>query len=258
MTDTQNNEDGAPREERRTLPLGYWLRAVDAGITREFADALTAEDVDRRDWMLLNAVSGDVDVPTWLASRVHGRGGKRLRTLAERGWVVRTDDAWTLTDEGRAAKARLAGIVDGIRERVSSAVNPDDYATMTASLEAIARELGGDEKERMPRHGRRHGRPGFGPGRGFGPGFGPGFRPGFGPGFRPGFGPGFQPGFGPGFGPHGDQRGEDRGEHGGAYEHCGQRDHDRHDRRGERHAERAFERGFDAGFRAAKERAEAS
>ena len=235
MTDTHDNENGSP-DAGRTPPLGYWLRAVDALIDREFASALAAEHVDRRDWMLLNAVSGDDDLPGWLASRLHGRGGKRLRALAERGWVTRTDDVWTLTDEGRAAKARLAGIVDGIHERVSTAVSPEEYATMTASLEAIARELGGGESERMPRLGRRPGR------RGFGPGFGPGFGAGFGREFGPGFGR--------------------RGGHHGAPEHCGPREH-RHgdhgaEHRGERHAERAFERGFDAGFRAAKERAEAS
>lgn len=247
MTDTQNN-DGVPREERPTPPLGYWLRAVDALIGREFASALAAEDVDRRDWMLLGAISGDADVPAWFASRLHGRGGKRLRALAERGWVTRTDDAWALTDQGRAAKTRLAGIVDGIRARVSSAVSAEDYAIMTASLEAIARELGGDESEPMPRLGRRGGRGGFGPG------FGRGFGPGFGRGFGPGFGPAFGPTPGPGFGR--------RGGHPGAPEHCGRREH-RHGehgagRRGERHTERAFERGFDAGFRAAKERSEAS
>jgi hypothetical protein len=243
MTDTHDNENSAIRDEARTLPLGYWLRAVDALIDREFTSALAAENADRRDWMLLNAVSGDIDAPAWLAARAQGRGGKRLRALAERGWIARTEDAWTLTDEGRAAKARLGAVVDGIRERVSGAVSPEDYATMTASLETIARELGGDESERMPRFGR-HGRPGFGRGRGFGPGF------------RPGFGPGFGPAFGPGFGL--------RGDHHGAHQHCGPAGHGAksHHRRGERHAERAFERaferGFDAGFRAARERAEAS
>jgi hypothetical protein len=246
MTDTQDNENEVPREEARALPLGYWLRAVDALIDREFASALAAENADRRDWMLLNAVSGDIDAPAWLAARMQGRGGKRLRALAERGWIARTEDAWTLTDEGRAAKARLGAVVDGIRERVSGAVSPEDYATMTASLETIARELGGDESERMHRFGR-HGRPGFGRGRGFGPGF----RPGFGPAFGPGFGPAFGPGFGP------------RGDHHGAHEHCGPaghgaKSHHRDGRSGERHVERAFERGFDAGFRAARERAEAS
>ena len=246
MTDSNDNSNGASDEAPTTtpLPLGYWLRAVNAMIDREFATALATENVDRRDWMLLNAVSGDVEVPAWLAARAHGRGGKRLRALTERGWIEQRDDSWTLTDEGRAAHARLADTVGRIRERVSAAVSPEDFATMSASLEAIARDLGWDETQRKPRLGR-HGRPGFGPGRGFGPAFGPGSGPAFGRGFGR------------------------RGEHGGAPEHCGRHQHGRHEHgmhgqdarrghRGEHRAERAFERGFDAGFRAAKERADAS
>ena len=269
MTDSNDNSNGASDEAPTTtpLPLGYWLRAVNAMIDREFATALASENVDRRDWMLLNAVSGDVEVPAWLAARAHGRGGKRLRALTERGWIEQRDDSWTLTDEGRAAHARLADTVGRIRERVSAAVSPEDFATMSASLEAIARDLGWDETQRMPRLGR-HGRPGFGPGRGFGPGFRPGFgsdsAPAFGSDSGPAFGPGSGPAFGRGFGR--------RGEHGGAPEHCGRHQHGRHEhgmhgmhgqdaRRGhggEHRSERAFERGFDAGFRAAKERADAS
>ena len=50
-----------PRESATDRPLGYWLRTVDALITREFAAAFDGDGIDRRDWMLLNALSGDVD-----------------------------------------------------------------------------------------------------------------------------------------------------------------------------------------------------
>ncbi len=83
--------------------------------------------------------------------------------------------------------------MQGVREKVAGAVSAEDFAMMTASLEAIARELGWDENARMPHRGRR----GFGPRhRGFGPGFG--FAP-AGEGFGPGFGPAGLRGFGPGF-----------------------------------------------------------
>ena len=183
--------EGVPTDRR---PLGSWLRIVDGLITREFAAAFAGADIDRRDWMLLNALSGDVEMPSF-AERF-ARKGKRLRNLEDRGWVEeKGDGTWALTDEGRAAKEQLGAVVDGIRSRVAGAVSPEDYATTMASLEAIARELGWEEGQRTPRRG-------FGRdfGAGFRPGFGPGFRGGFGPGFRggPGFGPGFRPGFGPG------------------------------------------------------------
>ncbi|HWM15940.1 MAG TPA: hypothetical protein VNP97_05070 [Microbacterium sp.] len=225
--------EGLPTDRR---PLGYWLRTVDGLITREFAAAFDGEGASRRDWMLLNALSGDVDVPG-LAARL-ARKGKRLRGLEDRGWVEESGDGtWVLTDEGRAAKERLGSIVDGIRSRVAGAVSPEDFATTMGSLEAIARELGWDENVPMPRRG-------FGRSFGRGPGFG--------------FGPGSH------FGergaedcrsrhghdehhPHGGHDGHD--EHGG---HGGHRQGGRRSRgRGERfgrHSESAYERGFDAGF----------
>jgi len=215
-----NTENTSPSPR----PLGFWLRVVDGLLAREFAASLDDADVSRRDWMLLNAVDGSVDAP-WLAERLARKSG-RVRRLADRGWIVETDGIWSLTDEGRAEKERLAGLVDGMRERVAGAVSPEDYVTSVASLEAIARELGWDESAHAGR----------------GRGFGPGFRPGFGPGFR-GFGRGSERGLDPrrGFGP--------RHEHG-----CGEhRSHGERGGRGERgerrsQGEHAYERGFTAGF----------
>lgn len=213
-----------------THPFGYWLRAVDRLLAREFETAFAAEGVTRRDWRLLSLLDGDVNAPE-LTARLQRHGGKKLRTLVDRGWVAETDGAWTLTDEGRVAKARLTESVDAIRSKVAASVSEQDFATTLASLEAIARELGWDPDERMPRgfgrrgfgpgFGRGHGRPAFGP---FGP-FAP--RDGVGRGHSHGFGS--NSGFGRGFGPH-------------------PHPHDGHGHGGHGAADRAFERGFDAGF----------
>jgi len=223
-------------------PLGYWLRAADHLISRQFATALEGESVSRREWMLLNVIDGSVDAPD-LADRLQ-RGGKRLRRLEDRGWITKTDEGWTLTDEGRTAKARLAEIVDGIRARVADAVSPDDYRTTIASLEAIARELGWDESIRMP----------FGPGRrftrrGFGPRFGR--RHGFGPDLVPPFAPGFHAEDGDeGHGPHGHEH-HDHGHH--SHGHHGHGRSHGHGRGHGCHHEHAFERGFEAGFTRGRE-----
>jgi len=207
-------------------PIGYWLRAADRLISREFASAFAGEDVTRREWMILNVLDGTIEAPH-LSERLQ-RGGKKLRSLAERGWVAEQDGTWTLTEDGRAAKARLSETVEGIRAKVAGAVSDEDFATTVASLEAIVRELGGDADAPLPHRGRGFGRRGFGPGRGFG---GAGFGPGFG---ERGFGPRFGE---PGHGPHA---------HG-----CddGHRPH----HRGHGHGERAYERGFEAGFARGRE-----
>ena len=186
ITDNHENDNDSetplPTDRR---PLGYWLRAVDGLLTREFATALDAEGVSRRDWMLLNLLSGDIDAPE-LPERL-ARKGKRLRGLEERGWVEEHGDGtWSLTDLGRSEKDRIGVTVDGIRSRVVDAVgDAEAYAALTTSLEAIAREFGWDESAT----GRERGFGGFGR-RGF-PGFGTEFR---GPGFGPGWGHGFRGG----------------------------------------------------------------
>lgn len=253
-TDNTDNTDipqapaeGVPTDRR---PIGYWLRVVDALLTREFAAAFEAEGVSRREWMLLSIIAGDDERPGF-AERL-ARKGKKLHVLEDRGWVAQgADGTWTLTDEGHAAKERLGGIVDGLRSRVAGAVSPDDFAITMTALEAIARELGWDEESRLPRHGfGPRGRRGFGPG--FRPGFGPGraFGPGDDSGFAPGEGGGFRPGHGDGRGrvfPHDGERGGHP--HGFGPRHGGRGCDPQHGRgRGHQRAERAFERGFDAGF----------
>jgi len=269
-----NEENDTPPTGR---PLGYWLRAVDGLLARAFAEALDAEGVSRRDWMLLNVVSGDVDAPG-LAERL-ARKGKRLRSLEDRGWVLeKGDGTWELTDLGRAEKERIGAIVDGIRSRVTGAVGDDAYTQLTASLEAIARELGWDETTAAE---RGFGRPGFGrPGfgrppfgaAGFGPGFGFGGRPHpFEPEIHDGFGPNRHRGFGPGrpgrpaelgdepMRGHGPQHGcaEDGHPHGGHghhdHPHHGGHGHHGRGHGGGRRAQEAYERGFDAGFARGRE-----
>lgn len=258
-TENEDNEnDHLPTDKR---PLGYWLRAVDALLTREFAQALEAEGISRRDWMLLNVLSGDVDAPG-LSERL-ARKGKRLRSLEERGWVEETGDGtWTLTEAGRAEKERVGGIVDGIRSRLVDAVGAEAFADTMSSLEAMARELGWDENEGFG-HGPGFGH-GFGPGPGFGHGFpgGPGFGRPFNPEIRFGWGPNRHRGFAPGRPGQPAERGDEpfsghahgdgchgHGPHGGhGFPH-----HRHGHGHGERDAQGAYERGFDAGFARGRE-----
>ncbi|MEJ1154148.1 hypothetical protein [Microbacterium marmarense] len=149
--DTTKGAVPAPR------PLGFWLRVVDRLIADEFASTLDAEGVSRREWMLLTALSGDVDMPG-SAERL-ARKGKHLQRLRKRGWADESGDGtWSLTDEGLATKARLDELVRGIRARVAGSVSPEDFATTLASLESIARELGWDENSSRGFRGRGFGR----------------------------------------------------------------------------------------------------
>lgn len=158
-----------------TRPFGYWITAVDRLMRAEFATVFEDEGITRRDWRMLNRIDGTVTD----GRPVHPR---KLHRLIELGWVERTREGFGLTDAGTLAKQRLGTAVDELRARVAGAVSAEEYATMTAALEKIAREFGWEEGKRLPRSGRRdHGpasrvghRHGFPGHRGHGHGFGRG------------------------------------------------------------------------------------
>lgn len=131
-----------------TRPFGYWITAVDRLMRAEFATVFEDEGITRRDWRMLNRIDGTVPD----GRPVHPR---KLHRLIELGWVERTREGFGLTDAGTLAKQRLGTAVDELRARVAGAVSAEEYATMTAALEKIAREFGWEEGKRLPRSGRR-------------------------------------------------------------------------------------------------------
>lgn len=209
--------------DETSRPFGFWLKAVDRLMAIEFAAAFESEGITRREWRLLNIVDGTVPG----APRKNDRPlpEHKLGRLIELGWVTDAEGSWTLTDEGRAAKERLGGIVDGIRAKVTDAVPADDLATTMATLEQLARAFGWNEETPLPRgrSGRGHGARGYGHGR------------------RHGVGHGFDRGR---FGYPGHRA---RHTEGGPHAHRGH--DDGHPRTGfARFTQDAYERGFDAGI----------
>jgi hypothetical protein len=215
---------GAQKAAGTDRPFGFWLKLIDRRLSDEMQTLFDADGITRRDWRMLNLLAGEARDER-LADRLHSKP-HALHNLAERGWIAGAPPV--LTEAGREARDRLEVQVRALRERVAGAVSADDFATTLRSLEAIARELGWDESDPMPRGhrgGRRHGFDGhrFGGGHGFG-----GWH---------GAGKGHALGRHPGFGEqadrqdvhvhvhlHDDDRRRGRGHKG----HRGHRRHDRH------------------------------
>lgn len=164
-TEPQTSE-GAQQATSTDRPFGFWLKLVDRRLSDEMQTLFDADGITRRDWRMLNLLAGearDERLAERLQSKPHA-----LHHLAERGWIAGAPPV--LTDAGREARDRLEVQVRALRERVAGAVSAEDFATTLRSLEAIARELGWDESDPMPRGhrgGRRHG---FDGGHGFGGG----------------------------------------------------------------------------------------
>jgi len=131
-----------------TRPFGYWITAVDRLMRAELATVFEDEGITRRDWRMLNRIDGTVPD----GRPVHPR---KLHRLVELGWVERTREGFGITDAGTLAKQRLGTAVDELRARVAGALSAEEYATMTAAVEKIAREFGWEEGKRLPRSGRR-------------------------------------------------------------------------------------------------------
>lgn len=153
MTTDQNTPDQNTPDETDRRPFGFWLKLVDRRISEEMETLFAADGITRRDWRMLNLLAGTAH-DEQLAERLHARP-HALHRLAERGWVAGFPPE--ITDAGREARDRLETQVTALRERVAGAVSPEDFATTLRSLEAIARELGWDESQPLPR-GRRGGR----------------------------------------------------------------------------------------------------
>ncbi|MGX5695798.1 MarR family winged helix-turn-helix transcriptional regulator [Agromyces soli] len=148
--------DDHPRPAGR--PLGFWLKLVDRRLSDEMAELFADEGLSRRDWRALNLLDGSAS-DEHLAARLQARP-QLLHRLAERGWIEPTGaepHRPGLNDAGREARERLQSRVDGLRSRIAGAVSDEDFATTLRTLEAIARELGWDESQPLPR-GRRGGR----------------------------------------------------------------------------------------------------
>lgn len=246
-TDQQNpadhqNEPSASADDQPAVPsqrrpFGFWLKVVDRRLSEEMATLFADEGLSRRDWRALNLLAGSAEDER-LAERLHSRP-HLLHRIAEHGWVGRDGE---LNDAGREARDRLQTRVDGLRARVAGSVSDEDFATTMRTLETIARELGWDESQPMPR-GRRGGRRFGERGNEHRHGHGHGHRHGHGHGrdrHEEEHGRGFAQGW----------PGEPKREHGRRHEECGEHGHDR---RRDWHGDRRRQHG-PAGFEPRGER----
>ena len=131
-------------------PIGYWLKHVDRMIDERFASTLEEHGVTRRQWQLLTVLSRggatvdqlDTAVAPFLSAADNESSTEHLGELIESGWVSSTETGFQITDRGLTAYTRLAEVVEANREIATEGINTEDYNTMVATLERVARNLG--------------------------------------------------------------------------------------------------------------------
>jgi hypothetical protein len=131
-------------------PIGYWLRLVDRLLDERFAEVLEEHGVTRRQWQLLNVLSGgeatveqlDAAVAPFRAEGEQDSSVEHLTELIESGWVAATTAGYELTPRGLLAFEKLSEVVSELRGSAGAGISGDEYSQTLEILERMARNLG--------------------------------------------------------------------------------------------------------------------
>ncbi|WP_216894343.1 MarR family winged helix-turn-helix transcriptional regulator [Nocardia alni] len=128
-------------------PFGYWLEHIDRGIEESFVALLAADGLVRRSWQLLHtlAVAGPLAPPDLdravspFLDESDPATVPYVEQLAERGWVVRSDDSdYALTAAGRTAHDDLFERAQAQRGAIMNGLTPADFHTLVDLLQHVA------------------------------------------------------------------------------------------------------------------------
>lgn len=128
--------------ERR--PIGWWLKTADARIEQTFEDAFEGQPITRREWQVLEPVSGSPLPESELLHRLQAFAGAQdsVNELRHRGLLAKgADGILTLTDAGQVTHRRAAAGVATVRRSVKAALPGDNYATLLRLLADLVEGL---------------------------------------------------------------------------------------------------------------------
>lgn len=130
-------------------PIGYYLKALDALITEDFARTLSAYELTRRDWQVLNslALQGPLTRPelSRLLRPFWEPGARPLDEVAgaliTHGLLAADADTLALTEAGRRTHAEVASLVEAGRARLMRGLTNDDYLRTVTVLDRMTANL---------------------------------------------------------------------------------------------------------------------
>ncbi|MFF8290913.1 MarR family winged helix-turn-helix transcriptional regulator [Streptomyces sp. NPDC016309] len=139
-------DPAATDEELAAQPIGYWSGVAHKAVIKYIRDAMARVDITQPMWWTLNRVDAGDDVTREVivagladvADTPHD-ASRAVDHLLHRGWL-RADGAGHLhlTDEGRAAKARIKELVTDVRARIHDGIGDDEYVAALKVLRRMA------------------------------------------------------------------------------------------------------------------------
>ena len=136
-------------QKNTTKRLGYWLLHLHLLFDEATGRALAEEQLDRRRWQVLHAISIGVDRVSDIDSafapflRVDRETSYQpvVDEFAVRGWVLRTGDKVTLTEAGDAAHERAEKLVNAHAARSLDGISESEFLAANDVLARIAVNL---------------------------------------------------------------------------------------------------------------------
>ncbi|MEE1755707.1 MarR family winged helix-turn-helix transcriptional regulator [Streptomyces sp. SP18CS02] len=147
----------AEDKDLATQPFGYWGGRAHKAVINHIRDAMARVDVTQPQWWTLNRVDAEgaghptrEDVITGLAEIADTPydASRAVDHLLHRGWIAVDTDGRRLhlTEDGRAAKARIKTLVTELRAEIHTGIGDEEYVAalkvlrrMIANVEAAGR-----------------------------------------------------------------------------------------------------------------------
>lgn len=136
-------------QQNTTKRIGYWLLHLHQLFDEATRRALSGENLDRRQWQVLHAISIKVDTvaaidaafaPFLVVDRAESYG-PIVTEFAERGWVTVDGDTVSLTEEGDAAHAKAEVRVNSHAATSLAGISEPEFLAANDVLARIAHNL---------------------------------------------------------------------------------------------------------------------
>ncbi|MFF8996599.1 MarR family winged helix-turn-helix transcriptional regulator [Streptomyces achromogenes] len=136
-------------QQNTTKRIGYWLLHLHRLFDEATAKALSGENLTRRQWQVLHAISigvrtvADIDAafsPFLAVDRVDSYQSV-VDGFVDRGWVSSQGGTVTLTESGSEAHVRAEALVNTHAARSLAGISEDEFLTANDVLARIAANI---------------------------------------------------------------------------------------------------------------------
>lgn len=126
------------------LPIGWWVKNLDALLEEVVDGAVAGEGLTRRHWQVLHTLARSPADEAGLAGALTDVAGNLPVIAADlfgRGWVDRTGEGLALTAEGRTAHERLERAIGRVRRHVADGLSRQEYERTVLVLSRMSQNI---------------------------------------------------------------------------------------------------------------------